>query len=101
VPAHTASLWVDYAFTDDTFEGLSIGGGVRYQGKSWADAANTLRVPDAAVFDAAIRYEKNDWTASVNVANVFDKEYVKSCAGVSVCGWGDSRTITFKLSKKW
>ncbi|KAA3502741.1 TonB-dependent siderophore receptor [Rhizobium rhizogenes] len=101
VPANTASLWVDYAFTDDTFEGLSIGGGVRYQGKSWADAANTLRVPDAAVFDAAIRYEKNDWTASVNVANVFDKEYVKSCAGVSVCGWGDSRTITFKLAKKW
>ncbi|MCZ7462769.1 TonB-dependent siderophore receptor [Rhizobium rhizogenes] len=101
VPTNTASLWVDYAFTDDTFEGLSIGGGVRYQGKSWADAANTLRVPDAAVFDAAIRYEKNDWTASINVANVFDKEYVKSCAGVSVCGWGDSRTITFKLAKKW
>jgi iron complex outermembrane receptor protein len=101
VPAHTASLWLDYAFTNDALEGLSLGGGVRYQGKSWADAANTLRVPDAAVFDAAIRYEKNDWTASINVANVFDKEYVKSCAGVSVCGWGDSRTITFKLSKKW
>ncbi|MGK9039913.1 TonB-dependent siderophore receptor [Rhizobium sp. SA279] len=101
VPAHTASLWLDYAFTTDALEGLSLGGGVRYQGKSWADEANTLRVPDAVVFDAAIRYEKNDWTASINVANVFDKEYVKSCAGVSVCGWGDSRTITFKLSKKW
>ena len=55
----------------------------------------------AAVFDAAVRYQKDDWTASINVANVFDKEYVKGCAGVSVCGWGDSRTITFKLSKKW
>ncbi|MFK0385100.1 TonB-dependent siderophore receptor [Agrobacterium sp. NPDC090273] len=101
VPNHAASLWLDYAFTNDALQGLSIGGGVRYQGKSWADAENTLRVPDAAVFDAAIRYEKNDWTASVNVSNLFDKEYVKSCGGASVCGWGDSRTITFKLSKKW
>ncbi|MCZ7856422.1 TonB-dependent siderophore receptor [Agrobacterium salinitolerans] len=101
VPTQTASLWLDYTFTNDALDGLSLGGGVRYQGKSWADEANTLRVPDAAVFDAAIRYEKNDWTASINVANVFDKEYVKSCAGVSVCGWGDSRTVTFKLSKKW
>lgn len=80
MPAHTASLWLDYAFTTDTLDGLSIGGGVRYQGKSWADAANTLRVPDAAVFDAAVRYQKDDWTASINVANVFDKEYVKGCA---------------------
>lgn len=101
VPDHTASLWLDYAFTNETLEGLSVGSGIRYQGKSWADNENTLPVPSATVFDAAVRYTKNDWTASVNVANLFDREYVKSCQGASTCGYGEQRTITFKLSKKW
>ncbi|MDE1991142.1 MAG: TonB-dependent siderophore receptor [Rhizobiaceae bacterium] len=101
VPNSTASLWLDYKVVDGPLEGLSIGGGVRYQGKSWADEANTLRVPSATLFDAAIRYEKKGWGASVNVANIFDKEYVAGCGGVNVCGYGDARTITFKLSKKW
>jgi iron complex outermembrane receptor protein len=101
IPNSTASLWLDYALTDGELEGLSIGGGVRYQGKSWADEANTLRVASATLFDAAIRYEKKGWGASLNVANVFDKEYVAGCGGANVCGYGDARTITLKLSKKW
>lgn len=101
VPNQTASLWLDYAFTNEGLEGLSAGAGVRYQGRSFADQLNEFKVPSAAVVDAAIRYEKNDWTASINVANLFDKDYVKGCQGVSVCGYGDQRTITFKLSKKW
>jgi len=101
VPNSTASLWLDYAFTSDALDGLSIGAGVRYQGKSWADQANTLRVPSATLFDAGIRYEKKGWGAALNVANLFDKEYVSGCAGANVCGYGEARTITFKLSKKW
>ncbi|MQB40518.1 TonB-dependent siderophore receptor [Rhizobium sp. ICMP 5592] len=101
VPNSTASLWLDYAFTSDALDGLSIGAGVRYQGKSWADEANTLRVPSATLFDAGIRYEKKGWGASLNVANLFDKNYVAGCAGENVCGYGEARTITFKLSKKW
>lgn len=101
VPATTASLWLDYAVTDSPLEGLSFGAGVRYQGESYADRLNTLKVPDATVFDAAVRYTKNDWTASLNVNNVFDKEYVKGCQGEATCGYGEARTITFKLSKVW
>ncbi|MBO9100693.1 MULTISPECIES: TonB-dependent siderophore receptor [unclassified Rhizobium] len=101
VPNSTASLWLDYAVTDGALEGVSLGAGMRYQGKSWADAANTLRVPSATVFDAAVRYEKNGWGAALSVANVFDKEYVSGCAGVNTCGYGDARTFTLKLSKKW
>ncbi len=101
VPNSTASLWLDYAVTDGALEGVSLGAGMRYQGKSWADAANTLRVPAATVFDAAVRYERQGWGASLNVANVFDKEYVSGCAGVNTCGYADARTFTLKLSKKW
>ncbi|PZM16297.1 TonB-dependent siderophore receptor [Rhizobium tubonense] len=101
VPNSTASLWLDYAMTDGNLEGLSVGGGMRYQGPSWADAANTLRVPSATLFDAAIRYEKKGWGASLNVSNIFDKEYVSGCQGASGCGYGEARSFTLKLSKKW
>ncbi|MDM9624130.1 TonB-dependent siderophore receptor [Rhizobium sp. S96] len=101
VPKVTSALWLDYAVTSGALEGMSLGAGVRYQGWSWADEANTRKVPGAAVFDAAIRYEKENWVASLNVSNLFDKEYVSGCGGLSVCGYGDARTVTFKLSKKW
>ncbi len=101
VPDTTASLWVDYSVTDGTFEGVSLGAGVRYQGESYADRLNTLKVPDATVFDAAVRYKKNGWEGSLNVSNLFDKEYVRGCQGASTCGYGDARTVTFKLSKVW
>ncbi|MBY3189244.1 TonB-dependent siderophore receptor [Rhizobium laguerreae] len=101
VPKLTASLWIDYTLTTGVFEGMSFGAGVRHQGWSWADEANTEKVPAATIFDAAIRYEKENWGASLNVANLFDKEYVKGCGGLTVCGYGDARTVTFKLSRKW
>jgi iron complex outermembrane receptor protein len=100
-PKVKASLWIDYLVTTGALEGVSFGAGVRHQGWSWADEANTEKVPAATVFDAAIRYEKENWAASLNVANLFDKEYVSSCQGLTVCGYGDARTVTFKLSKKW
>jgi iron complex outermembrane recepter protein len=101
VPDWTASLWLDYTVTQGPLEGLSLGSGVRYKGESWADDENTAKVPDSTVVDAAIRYKKNDWTASLNVTNVFDKKYVESCGGLGACGYGDARTLTFKLSKVW
>lgn len=101
VPDIQASLWLDYTVTEGALEGLSIGGGVRYQGESYADRLNTLKVPDVAVFDAAVRYRKDGWEGSINVSNLFDKEYVKGCGGASTCGYGDARTVVFKLSKVW
>ena len=101
VPKFAGSMWLDYTVTSGNFEGMSFGAGVRHQGWSWADEANTFKVPAATIFDAAIRYEKENWTTSLNVANLFDKEYVASCKDLTGCGYGDARTITFKLSKKW
>jgi iron complex outermembrane receptor protein len=101
VPNSQASLWLDYTVTDGPLTGLGLGAGVRYRGKSWADDANNFRVDDATVFDAAIRYEKNDWKAALNVTNLFDKEYVAGCNTTSFCGYGEARTVGFKLSKVW
>lgn len=101
VPDLTASLWLDYTVQSGNLEGLGGGVGVRYVGKSFADAANLYEVPGAAVVDAAIRYDRDNWGIALNVANLFDKEYVASCQGLSSCGYGAGRTFTLKASAKW
>jgi iron complex outermembrane receptor protein len=101
VPDVMASLWLDYTVTHGPLDGVSLGAGLRYKGESWADDENTLKVPSSAVVDAAIRYKKENWTASLNVTNLFDKTYVESCGGIGACGYGDARTVSFKLSKQW
>jgi iron complex outermembrane recepter protein len=101
VPKMLASAWLDYTVPTGLLEGVSLGGGVRYQGVSWADYANTKKVPDAVLFDAAIRYKKADWGASLSVTNLLDKQYVSGCQGTLTCGYGEGRTVTLKISRNW
>lgn len=101
IPKLTASLWVDYTVPEGMLEGVSIGGGIRYIGESWANEANTQAVPAAAVFDAAIRYDQDDWGAALKVSNIFDNAYVSSCLSATSCGYGAGRTATLTLHKSW
>ncbi|WP_181170278.1 MULTISPECIES: TonB-dependent siderophore receptor [unclassified Mesorhizobium] len=98
-PEQFGSLWLDYAIPSDRLPGVTIGGGVRYVGSSYADAANTQKVPDYAVVDAAIRYEKDNFKAALNVSNLFDKTYVASCN--TTCFYGESREISLTMGYKW
>ena len=82
-------------------DGLSAGAGIRYLGESWANEANTLKVPDATVVDAAIRYRQAGWGVSVDVVNLLDKEYVSGCGSIYQCGYGPGRTATLTLSLDW
>lgn len=101
IPDLSASLWLDYTVQSGALEGVSLAAGVRYVGESWADRANTLKVPGAAVVDAAIRYKRDNWGVALNVANLFDKEYVTSCQELTVCGYGAGRTFTLKANMSW
>jgi iron complex outermembrane receptor protein len=101
VPEITGSLWADYTIPEGMFKGVSIGGGLRYVGRSWIDNENTLKVPSATLVDAAIRYQRDNWGVALNVTNLFDKDYVKSCQGISGCGYGDARTVTVSANYKW
>lgn len=98
-PQSFASLWLDYALPPGQFEGFSIGGGARYVGSSYADAANLLKVDDVVLFDAAIRYEKQNFSAALNVSNLFDKAYVASCN--LTCFYGEGREASLTLTYKW
>ncbi|MGY3445136.1 MULTISPECIES: TonB-dependent siderophore receptor [unclassified Bradyrhizobium] len=101
-PRELASVWTDYTFRDGPLTGFGLGGGVRYVGSSFADTANTARVPGVVLGDFALHYEwDNHWRAALNVVNITDKIYVASCATISSCYYGDRRRITASLGYKW
>ncbi|RKF17607.1 TonB-dependent siderophore receptor [Altericroceibacterium spongiae] len=95
-PERMASFWADYDVPEGPLAGFGIGGGLRYIGSSWADSANTIRVPDYALVDAMVRYDWGSWRLSLNATNLFDKDYYVSCS-TSSCGVGTERTIMASL----
>lgn len=106
--AHRGSAWLDYAFTDRLFEGLRLGGGLRYIGASWGDEANTLRVPSATLFDARASYdlgmlsnELKGMQFSVNATNLGDKQFIRGCFTEAQCFVGLGRTVVGTLSYRW
>jgi iron complex outermembrane receptor protein len=102
VPEVMASAAVDYTFRGDGwYDGVSIGGGVRYLGSSWADNQNTLKVPGATLVDAKIGYQKDDWGVDLNVTNLFDETYVASCQTDLTCSYGEGRSFKLKAYTTW
>lgn len=101
VPEVIASAFLDYTVTSGALKGVSLGGGVRYLGKSEATQPNTVKVPDATLFDAAVRYQKDSYKLSLNATNLFDKRYVSGCQGINVCSYGEGRKLLAKASYTW
>ncbi len=100
-PSTIASLWGDYTFKTGPLTGFGFGAGVRYNGISYADTANTLVVPEYVVGDAAIHYEMKNWRLALNITNIGDKIYVGSCSTPSACFYGDRRRAVASVSYKW
>ncbi len=101
---HMASLWTDYRFIGERLEGLSTGAGIRYVGKSWADAENTQRIPSYTLFDASIGYDLANvglpgMDVRLNANNLTDKRYVAACgSSLNYCYLGEERNVTATVS---
>ncbi len=97
VPSQLASLYADYAFPDGALAGLGIGAGVRYQGPTFADPDNSVKVPGFTLVDAALRYDIGQIRLALNAKNLFDKRYVGSCfsfvGSPTSCTFGAARTV--------
>lgn len=96
-PDSLASLWANYKADF----GFSLGAGVRYIGKQWADNENTRRVPSVTLVDAMVRAEVGEWVPrlrgtwlQVNATNLTGRDYVAGCYGLGYCYWGQERQIT-------
>jgi iron complex outermembrane receptor protein len=108
VPVHAASLWAKYKVAAGPLDGLGIGSGVRYTGRTWGDDANTFRVPAFTLVDLAVDYDfgarfraLSRLSASLNVTNLFDKYYVPDCFTLNACNYGTARTVLGKLSYRF
>lgn len=101
VPQIQGSAFLDYTFRESMLNGVSVGGGVRYVGSSWADNENTLKVPAATVFDARVGYKRDNWGANLSVTNLLDKKYVASCQTQYSCGYAEGRTALLTLNMTW
>ncbi len=96
MPEQTASLWEDYTTQGGALNGLGFGGGVRYLGSTFGDAANTYKIPNVTLFDAVIHYDWNRFRFAVNAQNVFDNEYIASDfvrGGDQFATFGQERTV--------
>jgi iron complex outermembrane receptor protein len=100
-PSQLASGWADYTFQNGWLRGFGFGGGVRYVGGSFADAANTLPVASRMLGDAAVHYDWQNWRFAVNVTNLTDEVYVATCSTVNACFYGDRRRVIGSVGYKW
>lgn len=104
-PEVQGSFWLDYGFDGRFFngslDGLSIGGGLRYVGETFADNANLYKVPAVTLADARIGYKRDNWGLDLNATNIFDKRYVSACNTAAYCYYGEGRTLKLRLHTTW
>lgn len=108
VPDYYGSVWVNYGFTTSALEGLTLGGGLRFVGSSYADNANKVKADGYTLVDAALRYDFGVKTPSLkglegtlNVTNLFNKDYYSSCSSNFYCQFGSGRQVLAGLNYKW
>lgn len=111
IPENIASAWLTYDMPWDWSKGLQFGGGTRYLGSSWGDAANTLKVPDVTLFDLAVRYDLgkafptapnlHGISVSLTASNVFDKSYISYCGSATFCTYGAGRLVLANIKYDW
>jgi catecholate siderophore receptor len=74
MPEWSGSVWTTWAAA-----GFSIGGGLRYQDRTFVNTANTISVPGYTLIDAVASYAVNTHlTLRVNAYNLAGTEYIRS-----------------------
>ena len=74
MPEWSGSLWTTWAAG-----GFNVGGGLRYQDRTFVNTANTIVVPAYTLIDAVASYAVNTHlTLRVNGYNLADTQYIRS-----------------------
>jgi iron complex outermembrane recepter protein len=108
MPRNQGAAWADYTFQQGQLTGFGFGGGVRYIGDSYGDAANTILIPGYTLFDMAVHYDLSyldpklrGVKLAINATNLFDKYYVATCTSLNACYLGSGRTVTGSIRYTW
>nr|WP_321272772.1 TonB-dependent siderophore receptor [Alcaligenes faecalis] len=102
-PANQLSLFTSYRLSG-ALHGLTLGGGARWQDKTWDNVRNPVwgtvkhTMPAYWVFDAMASYRVNNkLTVSVNIRNLFDKKYYSLFPAYNTYMWGAPRSYSASL----
>ncbi len=101
-PENVFTLSTTYAL-GGALNGLTVGGGARWQDRTWGAVTNLVDPSGPQVdavaksywlFDVMARYRFNaNWSATLNVNNVFDKKYYSIFNWYSTYTWGEPRSV--------
>lgn len=101
--AQFGSLWAKYTVPEGVFKGVGVGGGARYTGNSYADTANTFKVPGFVVGDAMLDYTWHGYRFALNVTNLLNHDAF-ACfdrGGANYCTFGERRTVVGTVAYRW
>ncbi|AOA57695.1 TonB-dependent siderophore receptor [Acinetobacter larvae] len=107
-PENEFTLYSSYKM-DPWVAGLTLGGGVRWQDKTWGQVSNPIYsqqvkhvVDDYWVVDAMANYKVNDQLAlSFNINNLLDEKYYTIFSWYSTYTWGEGRNYNLGLTYKF
>ncbi|MFC3059718.1 TonB-dependent siderophore receptor [Paenirhodobacter populi] len=103
IPMRMAGIWMKYRVA----EGVDASLGLRHVGSSWANEANTLKVPGYNLIDAGLSVDLSPLDAGLTgsklvftAQNLTDERYASSCVN-SYCWLGAGRTISATFTHEW
>lgn len=107
-PENEFTLYTSYQ-ANQLLEGLTLGGGVRWQDKTWGDVTNPLytkdikhEVSDYWLVDVMANYKFNDQLSlNFNVNNLLDKKYYTIFSWYGTYTWGEGRNYNLGLKYKF
>lgn len=108
VPKWMGSLLVSQLIRSGRLAGFGFGGGVRYVGESFGDAANAYGIPSFTLLDLFLRYDPQTTNASrtgvsfsLYGRNMADERYLATCSGPGGCTFGEGRSLTARVQFRW
>lgn len=107
IPRNMASIFANYTIPSCVVKGISINGGIRYTGSSYADYVESFKSPDYLLFDIGANYDFGAATsvlkglkAQLAVSNLTNKYYIPSCDSYD-CYVGQGRRLYGNLTYNW
>ena len=106
-PRNMVNMFIDYTLPRRVFYGLEVNFGVRYIGFTYADTANSFKIPAYTLFDVGAHYDFSNISPSLSglkislaMSNLTNKRYVASCA-TSQCYYGQGQRVYGNISYNW
>lgn len=98
VPQNVSNIWATWAFAPN----WSANAGVQIVGRTYADNANTLEMPNYTLVNAGVQWKPDaNTTVSLRVWNLFDKIYATSSYSDNQWILGMPRTAQLAVNVKF